>query len=90
MFANAAVDAAKTAIPVESPVVDYLRRDVDEHGLCTLTFDRANSSANIFDRDALLELDSHLNWLEREQALRGVILGGGTQVMDVAVSVLPV
>ncbi len=51
-----------------------LRRDVDADGVCTLTFDRANSSANIFDRDAMLELDSHLEWLEREPGLRGVIL----------------
>lgn len=29
VFANAAVEAAKTALPVESPVVDYMRRDVD-------------------------------------------------------------
>jgi neutral ceramidase len=29
VFANAAVDAAKTAVPVDAPVVDYLRRDVD-------------------------------------------------------------
>jgi hypothetical protein len=29
VFANAAVDAAKTAVPVDAPVVDYMRRDVD-------------------------------------------------------------
>ncbi|WP_395742203.1 hypothetical protein [Prosthecobacter sp.] len=29
VFANAAVEAAKTALPVESPVVDFMRRDVD-------------------------------------------------------------
>ena len=48
-------------------------RTVDADGLCTLTFDRANSSANIFDRAALLELDEHLHWMEHEPGLRGVI-----------------
>ena len=54
-----------------------MRRAVDEHGLCTLTFDRANSSANTFDHAALLELDSHLGWIERAEGLRGVILVSG-------------
>jgi 3-hydroxyacyl-CoA dehydrogenase / enoyl-CoA hydratase / 3-hydroxybutyryl-CoA epimerase len=48
-------------------------READTHGLCTLTFDRANSSANLFDREALVELNSHLSWMEREHGLRGVI-----------------
>jgi hypothetical protein len=29
VFANAAIEAAKTALPVEAPAVDYVRRDVD-------------------------------------------------------------
>lgn len=29
VFANAAVEAAKTALPVESPIVDFMRRDVE-------------------------------------------------------------
>lgn len=29
VFANAALEAAKTALPVESPIVDFMRRDVD-------------------------------------------------------------
>ena len=43
-------------------------------GICTLTFDRSNSSANIFDHDTLLELDSHLDWIEHATELRGLIL----------------
>jgi 3-hydroxyacyl-CoA dehydrogenase/enoyl-CoA hydratase/3-hydroxybutyryl-CoA epimerase len=48
-------------------------REVDKHGVCTLTFDRLNSSANIFDRDTLLELNSHLDWIEHVPELRGLI-----------------
>src|SRR5688572_4474067 len=35
-------------------------RSVDRDHVCTLTFDRPNSSANIFDRATLLELSAHL------------------------------
>jgi 3-hydroxyacyl-CoA dehydrogenase/enoyl-CoA hydratase/3-hydroxybutyryl-CoA epimerase len=48
-------------------------REVDKHGVCTLTFDRLSSSANIFDRDTLLELNSHLDWIEHVPELRGLI-----------------
>lgn len=51
-----------------------IRRDLDADGICTLTFDRVSSSANIFDHDTLLELDSHLDWIEHASELRGLIL----------------
>ena len=51
----------------------HIRRDVDDQGICTITFDRPNSSANIFDRDTLLELDSHVDEIERMAPLRGLI-----------------
>lgn len=51
-----------------------IHRTVDDHGVCTITFDRPNSSANLLDRNVLLELDSHLDWIERARELRGVIL----------------
>jgi 3-hydroxyacyl-CoA dehydrogenase / enoyl-CoA hydratase / 3-hydroxybutyryl-CoA epimerase len=53
--------------------VRNILREVDAEEICTLTFDRPNSSANIFDRDTLLELDSHLDWIEHTPKLRGVV-----------------
>ncbi|HTD65923.1 MAG TPA: 3-hydroxyacyl-CoA dehydrogenase NAD-binding domain-containing protein [Candidatus Limnocylindria bacterium] len=58
-------------------------REVAE-GICTLTFARPNSSANIFDRDTLLELDSHLDWIEHATELRGLILTSAKQSIFVA------
>ena len=48
-------------------------REVKE-GVATLTFDRPESVANLFDAGTLLELDSHLDWLEGAPDVRGVIL----------------
>ncbi len=70
----AADDKSSAEKAVTSHRTPNLRRDVDADGVCTLTFDRANSSANIFDRATLLELDSHLDWIEHADGLRGVIL----------------
>lgn len=43
-------------------------------GVVTLTFDRAGSSANLFDTATLRELDTHLAAIEAIPALRGVVL----------------
>jgi len=51
-----------------------ISRQIDAAGVCTLTFDRVASSANIFDRATLVELDVHLAELETETNLKGVII----------------
>ena len=59
-------------------------REVNADGICTLTFDRANSSANIFDRETLLEVDSHLDWIERASELRGLVLTSAKESIFIA------
>ncbi|HEY0946837.1 MAG TPA: enoyl-CoA hydratase-related protein, partial [Opitutaceae bacterium] len=49
-------------------------RTLSYDGVAVLTFDRPDSSANIFDPPALEELDAHLAALEAEPSLKGVIL----------------
>ena len=51
-----------------------ITRHIDDDHVCTLTFDRAGSSANVFDQATLEELDAHLAVLEQQAILRGVIL----------------
>ncbi|PTX91218.1 3-hydroxyacyl-CoA dehydrogenase NAD-binding domain-containing protein [Opitutus sp. ER46] len=51
-----------------------ITRTLAADGVCLLTFDRPDSSANVFDVPALQELDAHLAYLEQLRALRGVIL----------------
>jgi 3-hydroxyacyl-CoA dehydrogenase/enoyl-CoA hydratase/3-hydroxybutyryl-CoA epimerase len=49
-------------------------REIDPDGICHLVFDRPDSSANVFNRDALLELEGHVTWLATAPQVRGVIL----------------
>ncbi|MDF3058627.1 MAG: fadB [Rariglobus sp.] len=51
-----------------------ITRHIDDDHVCTLTFDRAGSSANVFDRATLEELDAHLAVIEQQAILRGVLL----------------
>ena len=41
-----------------------IQREVRNDGVCVLTFDRANSPANIFDTQTFEELNAHLDYLE--------------------------
>lgn len=51
-----------------------IARSSTSDGIGLLTFDRPSSSANVFDRATLGELEAHLAALEKEPGLRGVIL----------------
>jgi 3-hydroxyacyl-CoA dehydrogenase / enoyl-CoA hydratase / 3-hydroxybutyryl-CoA epimerase len=55
-------------------VSQNIQREVSEAGIAILTFDRPDSSANIFDQRTLDELNEHLDFLESEKSLRGLIL----------------
>ncbi len=49
-------------------------REVTDTGVAILTFDRPDSTANIFDHPTLDELNQHLDFLESETSLKGLIL----------------
>lgn len=50
-----------------------IRRDVRD-GICTLTFDKQGSAANILDSATFVELNAHLDYLEKEgKSLKGVV-----------------
>jgi 3-hydroxyacyl-CoA dehydrogenase / enoyl-CoA hydratase / 3-hydroxybutyryl-CoA epimerase len=61
-----------------------ISRHIDDDHVCTLTFDRAGSSANVFDRATLEELDAHLAHLETLAVLRGVILASAKDKIFIA------
>jgi 3-hydroxyacyl-CoA dehydrogenase/enoyl-CoA hydratase/3-hydroxybutyryl-CoA epimerase len=61
-----------------------INRQIDAEGVCTLLFDRAGSSANVFDRATLEELDGHLADLEKHAGLRGVILASAKDKIFIA------
>ena len=49
--------------------MNNIRRNIVPDGVCVLTFDRPDSSANIFDRATLEELNAHLDELQGARAL---------------------
>ena len=51
-----------------------IQREVSGSGIAVLTFDRPNSAANIFDERTLEELNEHLNFLESEKGLNGLVI----------------
>ena len=51
-----------------------IRLEIDSAGVWVLTFDRPNSSANIFDRATLEELGSHLTAVAANKEARGLVL----------------
>jgi 3-hydroxyacyl-CoA dehydrogenase/enoyl-CoA hydratase/3-hydroxybutyryl-CoA epimerase len=55
-----------------------------EDGICGLSFDRPESGANIFDTATLAELDEHLDFVEQESALKGVIIASAKKSIFVA------
>ena len=46
-----------------------IRAETDGEGVCVLTFDRPDSSANVFDRATLEELDARIDQLGNARAL---------------------
>lgn len=50
-----------------------IQRDITDDRLCILTFDRPDSSTNLFDRPTLEELGHQLDFVTRESSLRGVV-----------------
>jgi 3-hydroxyacyl-CoA dehydrogenase/enoyl-CoA hydratase/3-hydroxybutyryl-CoA epimerase len=66
-------DFARRIAPVgNSPRT--IHRMVRDDGVCVLTFDRPNSSANIFDRATLEELREELDFIESAPQINGVVL----------------
>ncbi|HXX42845.1 MAG TPA: 3-hydroxyacyl-CoA dehydrogenase NAD-binding domain-containing protein [Chthoniobacterales bacterium] len=51
-----------------------IQREIDADRICLLSFDRPESGANVFDAATLDELNEHLDLIEKDSSLRGLIL----------------
>jgi len=60
-----------TGHPTQPP---NLRRNVRADGICILTFDRPNSSANIFDRHTLTELREQIILIAADPQIKALVL----------------
>jgi len=61
-----------------------IRRETTDGHICVLTFDRPESGANIFDAATLDDLNEHLNAVEKDASLRGLIIASAKKSIFVA------
>jgi 3-hydroxyacyl-CoA dehydrogenase/enoyl-CoA hydratase/3-hydroxybutyryl-CoA epimerase len=61
-----------------------IRREIGDDKVCLLIFDRPESSANIFDAATLNELDEHLDVIEKDASLRGLIITSAKKSIFIA------
>jgi len=61
-----------------------IRREVGDDRVCLLVFDRPESGANIFDAVTLDELNEHLDSVENDASLRGLIIASAKKSIFVA------
>jgi 3-hydroxyacyl-CoA dehydrogenase / enoyl-CoA hydratase / 3-hydroxybutyryl-CoA epimerase len=61
-----------------------IRRDIGDDKICVLTFDRPESGANIFDAATLDELNEHLDFVENDASLRGLIIASAKKSIFIA------
>jgi len=61
-----------------------IRRETGDDHICVLTFDRPDSGANIFDAATLDELSEHLDAVEKDASLRGLIIASAKKSIFVA------
>jgi 3-hydroxyacyl-CoA dehydrogenase/enoyl-CoA hydratase/3-hydroxybutyryl-CoA epimerase len=61
-----------------------IRREIGDDQICLLTFDRPESGANIFDAVTLDELNEHLDFVENDASLRGLIIASAKKSIFIA------
>ena len=63
---------------------EMIRREMGEDGVCVLTFDRPESGANIFDAATMDSLREHLDAIENDASLNGVIVTSAKKSIFIA------
>jgi len=61
-----------------------IRREIGDDRVCILTFDRPDSGANIFDAATLNELNEHVDAVEKDSSLRGLIMTSAKKSIFIA------
>ena len=61
-----------------------IRRKIGDDHICILTFDRPESGANIFDAATMGELKEHLDFIEKDSSLLGVIIASAKKSIFIA------
>src|SRR5947209_1774520 len=61
-----------------------IQREIGDDRVCVLTFDRPESGANIFDAATMTELSEHVDAIERDHSLRGLIITSAKKSIFIA------
>jgi 3-hydroxyacyl-CoA dehydrogenase/enoyl-CoA hydratase/3-hydroxybutyryl-CoA epimerase len=61
-----------------------IQRETGDDRVCMLTFDRPESGANIFDAATMSELSEHVDAIERDNSLRGLIITSAKKSIFIA------
>jgi 3-hydroxyacyl-CoA dehydrogenase/enoyl-CoA hydratase/3-hydroxybutyryl-CoA epimerase len=61
-----------------------IQREIGDDRVCLLTFDRPESGANIFDGATMSELSEHVDAIERDESLRGLIITSAKKSIFIA------
>jgi 3-hydroxyacyl-CoA dehydrogenase/enoyl-CoA hydratase/3-hydroxybutyryl-CoA epimerase len=61
-----------------------IRREVGPDRICVLTFDRPESGANIFDAATLKELSQHVDEIQNDSSIRGLVLASAKKSIFIA------
>jgi 3-hydroxyacyl-CoA dehydrogenase / enoyl-CoA hydratase / 3-hydroxybutyryl-CoA epimerase len=61
-----------------------IRREIGDDRICVLNFDRPDSGANIFDDATLEELNEHLEFMQNDSSLRGLIIASAKKSIFIA------
>jgi 3-hydroxyacyl-CoA dehydrogenase / enoyl-CoA hydratase / 3-hydroxybutyryl-CoA epimerase len=61
-----------------------IQREIGDDKVCIFTFDRPESGANVFDAATLRELDEHVDLIEKDSSLRGLIITSAKKSIFIA------
>src|SRR5437016_10601246 len=61
-----------------------IQREIGDDRVCLLTFDRPESGANIFDAATMSELSEHVDAIERDNSVRGLIITSAKKSIFIA------
>lgn len=61
-----------------------IQREIGDDRVCILTFDRPESGANIFDAATMNELGEHVDAIERDTSIRGLIITSAKKSIFIA------
>jgi 3-hydroxyacyl-CoA dehydrogenase/enoyl-CoA hydratase/3-hydroxybutyryl-CoA epimerase len=61
-----------------------IRREIGDDGICLLTFDRPESGANIFDAPTMQNLSEHLDAIEKDPSISGLIVTSAKKSIFIA------